>query len=75
MKKHENLLTVYGARVSKSGKYLTLTLIEGEADDKTFYNACIKLDKTAKTYAVVKGEKASIVINLLKEDKNGEIPF
>lgn len=75
MKKHENLLTVYGARVSKSGKYLTLTLIEGEGDDKTFYNACIKLDKTAKTYAVVKGEKASIVINLLKEDKNGEIPF
>ena len=81
MKNEENiLLSIYGARVSKSGKYINITLVKGEGDAKTFYTACVKLDKTAKTYGKVKDNKAYIVVPLLSNDKEkskekNELPF
>ena len=79
MKNEENiLLSIYGARVSKSGKYVNITLVKGEGDAKTFYTTCVKLDKTAKTYAKLKDDKAFIVVPLLKNDKEkskDDLPF
>lgn len=63
------LLSVYGARTSKSGKYLNLSLVKGEGDEKTFYNACVKMENVKLNdkdgYAVIK-------VKLLKESKHIE---
>ena len=35
------LLSIFGAKVSKDGTKLVLTLVSGEDESKQFYNACI----------------------------------
>ena len=59
------LLTIYGARLSKNKNYLNLSLIEGEGDEKQFYNACVKLVNTK-----IQGEFAYIKVKMLKESKH-----
>lgn len=66
------LLTIYGARLSKSGKHITLTLVEGEGDKKQFFTACVKLDEDAKTHGSIDGDNAIIVVPLLKPNKADE---
>ena len=79
------LLNVYGARVSKNGKHINLTLVEGEGDKKQFYTACVKIEPTdakisgeidiANSYAIInvpllEGKKEA------KEELNDEdLPF
>ena len=65
------LLTIYGCKVSKDGKKLVLTLVEGRDDDKNYYNACIKLDNSGKTHAKLDKDKKHylIKVELLKGDK------
>ena len=65
------LLTIYGCKVSKDGKKLVLTLVQGRDDDKTYYNACIKLDNSGKTHAKIEKDKkhALIKVEMLKGDK------
>lgn len=36
------LYSVYGARVSNSGKYINLSLVSGEEDEKQWATACVK---------------------------------
>ena len=62
------LLSIYGAKVSKDGKKLVLTLVQGEDDNKTYYSACVKLDNTQKTHVKVGKTVAQLQIPLLKED-------
>lgn len=84
------LITIYGARVSKSGKHINLTLVEGEGNQRKFYTACVKLDDQAKVHGIVrntlnKGEEALIVVPILsanqaqddfdKLDQVDEVPF
>ena len=61
------LLNIYGARISRNGDHINITLVEGEGDKKTYYNACVKIAKEGKTYGSVEGNKAYIVIPLLKD--------
>lgn len=72
------LLTIYGAKVSKDGNKLVLTLCSGENETKQYYNACIKLDNSQKTHAKVEkdGKHAVIkVVMLEKREANEELPF
>lgn len=77
------LLSIFGAKVSKDGKKLVLTLVSGEDDNKQFYNACIKLDNSQKTRAKVEkdGKHALIKVVMLenkqpKAETNAEdMPF
>lgn len=66
-----SLLTIYGCKLSKDGKRLVITLVNGEDDNKQYYSACIKLDNTQKTKATIsKDKKHGIVkIEMLKEEK------
>ena len=66
------LLTIYGARLSKSKKHITLTLVEGEGDKKQFFTACVKLDEDAKTHGSIDGDNAIVVVPLLKPNKADE---
>ena len=62
------LLSVFGAKVSKDGTKLVLTLVSGEDESKQFYNACIKLDNSQKTRAKVEkdGKHALIKVVMLE---------
>lgn len=64
------LLTFYGARQSKDGKKLNITLV-GEVDgEKTYFNACVKLDNSQRTHAKLdKDGNALLKVPMLKEDK------
>ena len=62
------LLSIFGAKVSKDGTKLVLTLVSGEDENKQFYNACIKLDNSQKTHAKVEkdGKHALIKVAMLE---------
>lgn len=68
------LLTIYGARLSKSGKHINLTLVEGEGNERKFYTACVKIDENSKVHGSIdkntKGEdEAVVVVPLLEKPK------
>lgn len=79
--KENTLLTIYGARISKSGKHINLTLVSGEGDQKQFYTACVKIDENAKTHGSVEDDEAIIIVPLLHDQKpkgqddNDGLPF
>ena len=62
------ILSIFGAKVSKDGTKLVLTLVSGEDESKQFYNACIKLDNSQKTRAKVEkdGKHALIKVVMLE---------
>ena len=64
------LLSIFGAKVSKDGTKLVLTLVSGEDESKQFYNACIKLDNSQKTRAKVeKDGKHALIKVVMVENK------
>ena len=64
------LLSIFGAKLSNDGKKLVLTLCEGEKENRTFYNACIKLDNSQKTHAKVEEDgKPALIKVVMLEDK------
>ena len=75
------LLSIFGAKVSNDGKKLVLTLCEGKKENRTFYNACIKLDNSQKTHAKVEedGKHALIKVVMLEDmqsnDDGEPLPF
>lgn len=77
------LLSIFGAKVSKDGTKLVLTLVSGEDETKQFYNACIKLDNSQKTHAKVEkdGKHALIKVVMLEnkqpkaEANDNDVPF
>ena len=74
MAKQNELLTIYGAKVSKDGKKVILTLVKGHDADKEFYSACVKLDNSGKVKAKVdaKNKVAKFQVNLLTPSKKSE---
>lgn len=66
------LLTIYGARLSKNGNYINLILVEGEAPNKRFYTACVKIDNTAKTHGFVDDVQAHIAVPLLHDQRSND---
>ena len=77
------LVSIFGAKVSKDGTKLVLTLVSGEDETKQFYNACIKLDNSQKTHAKVEkdGKHALIKVVMLEnkqpkaEVNDDDVPF
>lgn len=73
-----DLLTIYGARISKDGKHANITLIRGE-EDKEYFTSCVSLNNTKrKTQAKVKDGYVLVKIPLLKDfdkAKNEDTPF
>ena len=77
------LVSIFGAKVSKDGTKLVLTLVSGEDETKQFYNACIKLDNSQKTRAKVEkdGKHALIKVVMLENKQpkakvnDDDVPF
>ena len=63
------LLSIFGAKVSKDGTKLVLTLVSGEDDNKQFYNACIKLDNSQKTRAKIEKDGKHALIKVVMLEK------
>ena len=63
------LLSIFGAKVSKDGTKLVLTLVSGEDESKQFYNACIKLDNSQKTRAKVEKDGKHALIKVVMLEK------
>lgn len=69
-KSESTLYSVYGARISKSGERVNVSLVKGQGDAKTWACISVKLDNPeAKVQAQVKNGFAYIKIPLLVEDE------
>lgn len=76
-----DLLNIYGARISKSGEHINLTLVRGEGTEKEFYNCAIKIhSRESKIYADKSKQKMNgkdyvfIYIPILDDIKEKETP-
>lgn len=78
-KQQEDLLSIFGAKLSKDGKKVVITLVSGERDETKYYNTCVKLNNQQKTHAKIDGDYVLVKIPMLKEkveiDENEELPF
>lgn len=65
-----DLFNIYGARKSKDGSKLNVTLIRGHEDTKEYATISLKLDdKQSKTKATIREGYAYIKIALLEDKK------
>lgn len=70
------LLSIFGARLSQDEQKLILVLVSGEGDNKKFYNACIKLDKSQKTKARIEDDRQHALIKVaMLGYHNDDTPF
>lgn len=67
-----DLLSIYGARLSKNGKYINVSLVSGDGKARKFYTVCVKVDKEAKTHGAIKNGNALISIPVLEVRKKAE---
>ena len=69
-KSESTLYSVYGARISKSGERVNVSLVKGNNDDKQWACVSVKLDNpNGKVQAQVKNGFAYIKIPMLVEDE------
>lgn len=68
----DTLLNFYGARLSKSGNHVNITLTNGEQGNRNWFTAPVKTALDAKIHAEVNGSYAIIYVPLLKEEKKQE---
>ena len=77
----ETLLNIYGAKVSQDGKRVVLTLIQGDGQNKKYFNACVKLETSNKVRAKVDEENEVVFVRVpllkpkaeTKEDDFGKL--
>lgn len=63
------MLNIYTAKKSKSGKYINVTLIQGEQDKRKYYTTCVELDNDKKNVqAKIKGDYVFIKIKVSHDD-------
>lgn len=60
----ETLLNIYGAKVSQDGKRVVLTLIQGDGQNKKYFNACVKLETSNKVRAKVDEENEVVFVRV-----------
>lgn len=76
--KENKLINFYTSRLSKDGKKVVITLIEGEGEKRKFYTAVIKLDSEAKINATI-DENGNVQIEMplskYEKEENEETPF
>ena len=64
-----SLFTVYGARLSKSGERVNVSLVRGKDDAKEWATISVKIGKSdAKVKAKIEGDFAYIKVPMLKQD-------
>lgn len=68
----DTLLNVYGARKSKNGKHINLTLTTGEQGNRNWFTCPVKTELDAKIRAEIQGNYAVIYVPLLKDEKKQE---
>ena len=61
--------SIYGARISSSEKYVNVTLVQGEDDEKTYRNALVKIKGK---YIGVKVKEDSVVLTIPRLDVEDE---
>lgn len=77
----EKLLSIFGAKLSKDGAKLVITLVGGEGEEKTFYNACVKLNNQQKTHAKIEEDgnyallKVPMLVDREEVDEDEVLPF
>lgn len=69
-KSASTLYSVYGARMSKSGERVNVSLIKGNDDKKEWACVSVKLDGDGKIKAQIKDGFAFIKIPMLAEDED-----
>lgn len=78
-KQQKDLLSIFGAKLSKDGKKVVITLVSGERDNTKYYNTCVKLNNQQKTHVKIEDDVAIVTIPMLKEkvelDEDEELPF
>ena len=68
-----SLFTVYGARLSKSGERVNVSLVRGKDDAKEWATISVKIGKSdAKVKAKIEDGFAYIKVPMLKQDKNAD---
>lgn len=72
-KQDNKLFTTYGARLSKNGDRVNVSLVRGKDDKKEWALISIKLGKSsAKVKAKIEGDFALIKIPMLKQDTTND---
>lgn len=62
------MLNIYTAKKSKSGKYVNVTLINGDKDKRKYYTTCVELDNKEKSVqAQIKNGYAYIKVKIAEE--------
>ena len=69
-KSASTLYSVYGARKSKSGERVNVSLVKGEGDNKEWACVSVKLNSDGKIKAQIKDGFAYIKVPLLEEDES-----
>ena len=65
------LFSVYGARLSKSGERVNVSLVRGKDDAKEWATISVKIGKSdAKVKAKIEGDFAFIKVPMLKQEKD-----
>ena len=70
-KQNDNaLFSVYGARLSKSGERVNVSLVRGKDDNREWATISVKIgNKDGKIKAKIEGDFAYIKVPMLKQDK------
>ena len=62
------LYSIYGARMSKSGKRVNVSLVKGNGDEKQWASVSIALENDGKVKVKVKDDYAIIKVPFLSKD-------
>lgn len=63
-KNTNTLLSIYGAKLSKDGKRIIITLVGGSEDKKEYYSTCIKLDGSQKSKVKVANDNSHVLVKV-----------
>lgn len=71
------LLNVYCAKKTQDEEKVLITLVEGEDDERTFYNAVVSLDDDKRIYAEIEYDYVKVYIPLsqVNKKKDDDLPF
>ena len=64
--------SIYGARLSKAGNHVNITLVSGEKDNREWVNCSVKIDSQSRISAKVKDGFAYIKIPMLQDQEESE---
>lgn len=78
-KKQTTLYSIYGARPSKDGKRVNLSIVTGEGDARRWGTISIKLDNNSKVHVEMNDNDVLVKVPLLvdskDEDQDDDLPF